>query len=94
MPLSARLLVRRAVGFAALAPGIALGVLSVLLIARGDFAGVFAGFVVGALAIALSLVALLMTNAPVSIARMLRRTDDERERRDAQGRDPQNGGPP
>lgn len=86
---SSRQLVRSAVGLAALAPAIALVLLAVMMIRSGGFGGLLAGLLVLAIAAFLLFVALMATHAPVSIAWMLKRTDEEREARAGAG---DNGG--
>lgn len=76
-----RRLVRSAVGLAAVAPAVGLIVLAIVLLVSGGFGGILAGIVVAGLAVALLAVALMMTHAPVSIAKLLRRTDEAREER-------------
>ena len=91
VPRSSREIVRSAVGLAVVAPAVGLLVLAVTLMRSGGASGVLAGFFVGLLAFGLLAVALGMTYAPVSIAKLLE--DDEA---DAREEDPPgaNGRPP
>ena len=80
---SARMLVRKAVAIAALAPAIALLVLAFVLFRSGGFGGFLGGLVVVAIAMALFGVAFMASQAPVSIHWMLQRTERERADRAA-----------
>lgn len=71
MPASPRRIVRSAVGLAAVAPAVGLIILAVALMLDGGFGGFLAGLVVAGIAVALLVAGLVMTYAPVSIARLL-----------------------
>lgn len=79
VPRSSREIVRSAVGLAVVLPAIGLLVLAGVMMADGGASGVLAGLFVAALAIGLLLVALGMTYAPVSIAKLLEDEEDEHE---------------
>jgi len=79
-----RQLVRKAVGLAAVAPGLALLVLAVFLFANGGLSGVLAGCLVGALGLVMMAVALMATHAPVSISKLLGDDDADEPREDPQ----------
>lgn len=88
--------VRTAVGIASVAPALGLLVLAGVLVAKGGLGGLLGGIVVAGVAFLLMAIALGMTHAPVSIAGMLRRTDEERAERDrprerGDGVDPETG---
>lgn len=79
MAKSPREIVKTAVGIAAVVPAIALGVLSVTMMASGGFGGVLAGGLVALIAIALLVAAFMWTYAPVSIRRYLEDTEAKRQ---------------
>lgn len=74
---SSRKIVRTAVGLAVVAPALGLLVLAVIFARDGGARGALAGLVVGLLALGLLGVALMMTYAPVTIAKLLRRSQEE-----------------
>lgn len=92
VPRSPRQLVRTAVGLAVVAPAIGLLVLAFTMMQDGGASGVFAGLFVAALAFGLLAVALGMTYAPVSIAKLLG-NDEEQSSEPADDRTNGHGSP-
>lgn len=82
---SPREIVRSAVGLAAIAPALGLLVLAAALVLDGGFSGLLAGIVVAGLALVLIGFAFVMTYAPVTIKKLLDRTEKARKERGETG---------
>lgn len=96
MAVSSREWVRRAVGLAALAPAAGLLVLAVILAVDGGVAGLLAAVVVASIALLLVGFAFAMTYAPVTIHKLLRRSDKSGESsgRGSDGQEPDQAASP